>query len=99
MRLEMGLIQLTDLANCDEVMFWGKITTTGSPYYVAMGLNFKDHFGFPHKQFYFATATMEFKELPPLDEFNKGKAEGFNQLPFSGDPAQVLLNVVGEEGQ
>ena len=33
-----------------------------------------------------------------MDEFNKGKVEGFCHLPFEGDPNKILINIQGEEG-
>ena len=42
---------------------------------------------------------MMFEELPALDEYHKGKADQFNHLPFSGDAANILINVQGEENQ
>lgn len=61
MRLELGLLKLTDLANSDQLLFWGKIITTGQPYYIAVGVDFKDHYAFPHKKFYWSSSNMEFK--------------------------------------
>ena len=95
----MGLLRLIDLANADQLLFWGKINTTSSPYYIAMGLDFKDKYAFPHKKFYYAPATFIFDQLPALDEFNRQKVENFCHLPFSGDPNQILVNIQGEEGQ
>ena len=61
MKLEMGLLRLTELANADQLLFWGKITTIGNPYYIAVGIDFKDHYAFPHKKFYYATANLIFE--------------------------------------
>lgn len=58
MKLELGLLKLTDLANSDQLLFWGKIMTTGQPYYLAVGVDFKDHYAFPHKKFYWSSSNM-----------------------------------------
>lgn len=57
----MGLLKLTDLANSDQLLFWGKILTTTQPYYIALGIDFKDQYSFPHKKFYYSSTNMEFK--------------------------------------
>ena len=53
MKLELGLIKLSELANADQLLFWGKVTTTASPYYIAVAIDFKGHYAFPHKKFYY----------------------------------------------
>lgn len=91
------------MANADQLLFWGKILTTSTPYYIAVAIDFKGHYGFPHKKFYYRYAihwlskdNFEFQELPTLDEFNKTNANQFNNLPFTGNPQTVLLNVQPE---
>ena len=95
----MGLLRLTELANADQLLFWGKIFTNQNPYYIAMAVDFKGQYAFPRKRFFYATNNFVFDELPALDEYNREKVEGFCKAPFSGDPAQVLINIQGEEGQ
>lgn len=95
----MGLLKLTDLANADQLLFWGKVFTNQNPYYIATAVDFKGHYAFPHKRFFYANQNFIFEELPALDEFNREKVAGFCSVPFSGDPAQILINVQGEEGQ
>lgn len=90
---------MTELAESDQLLFWGKIYTTQNPYYIAKAIDFKGHYAFPHKRFYYATSNFIFEELPALDEYNKEKIEGFAHLPFSGDPNQILINIQGEEGE
>ena len=34
-------------------LFWGKITTTSTPYYIALAIDFKGQYGFPHKKFFY----------------------------------------------
>ena len=71
----MALIKLTDLAQADQLLFWGKIFTTSQPYYIAMSLNFAGHYAFPEKKFYYTRDNMNFEPLPTPDEYHKGKAD------------------------
>ena len=86
LRLELGLLRLSELANADQLLFWGKISTTSSPYYIAVGVDFKGHYSFPHKKFYYARDKMVFSELPSPDPFNRPNADQFNHTPFTGNP-------------
>jgi radial spoke head protein 9 len=48
------------------------------------------------------SGDLDFKELPELMVQHEGLSEKFNEMPFTGDPAKVLVNVEGEgdgEGQ
>jgi len=61
------------LANADQLLFWGKITTTSTPYYIAVAIDFKGHYGFPHKKFFYrfalfnaAKITFSFRICQPL---------------------------------
>lgn len=53
MKLELALLRLTELADADQLLFWGKIVTMSVPYYVAMAVDFAGKFAFPHKKFYY----------------------------------------------
>lgn len=62
MRLEMSLLKLSDTVNSDQLLFWGKILTTGQPYYIAVAVDYEGCYAFPHKKFYWSSGnTMEFK--------------------------------------
>lgn len=41
------------------------------------------------------TDNCNFKPLSELDKFNKDKIDQFNNLPFTGNPAHILINVEG----
>mgnify|MGYP000915980320 FL=1 len=106
MKLELGLVRLTELANPDQLLFWGRVDTTTKPYYIAMSLDLKGHFEFPHKGFYwrychrpFSTNNFTFAELPPIMKEYKDKVGSFNHLPFTGNPKHILVNVTGPEGE
>lgn len=60
MQLELALTALTNQIDCDEVLFWGKITGQKEDYYIAMCIWFKEKYEFPDKQFFWAT-TKSFK--------------------------------------
>jgi len=53
-KLEMGLLRLIPDANADQLLFWGKIFTTSQPYYIAVAIDFKGHYAFPKKTFFYA---------------------------------------------
>ena len=53
MKLELGLIRLSEQANADQLLFWGKVVTTSTPYYIAVALDFKGHYAFPYKKFFY----------------------------------------------
>jgi hypothetical protein len=42
------------------------------------------------------TDNFNFKELPELDKFNISKANDFNNNPFTGNPATILINIQGD---
>lgn len=94
----MGLLRLIQLANADQLLFWGKVSTTTQPYYVAVGVDFKGHYAFPKKTFYYATDNFNFQLLPQLDKFNQQYANDYNTLPFTGNPKHILRDVEGAEG-
>lgn len=52
LKLEIALVKLSQSVECDQLLFWGRIEGIASNYYLAMSLNFKGQFEFPHKRFY-----------------------------------------------
>ena len=91
----MGLLRLIQIANADQLLFWGKIFTTSTPYYIAVSVDFKGHYAFPHKSFYYATDKFDFKPLPELDKFNQPFTDEFNSLPFTGNPQNLVRKIEG----
>ncbi len=89
MQLELALTALTNQVNCDEVLFWGKITGQKEDYYIAMCIWFKEKYEFPDKQFYWATTkAFKFNQIPdPLEQHNN-----FAEMstPFIGDPKFII---------
>jgi len=51
------------MANADQLLFWGKVTTTSSPYYIALAIDFKGHYGFPHKKFFYRYQSFHIAEI------------------------------------
>lgn len=98
MQLEIALTQLTNQVDCDEVLFWGKITGQKEDYYIALCIWFKGKYEFPDKTFYWATTkNFKFSQIPdPLEQHNN-YAE--MSTPFVGDPKFIinLLEVPKEE--
>ena len=70
----MGLEQLLSLKGGDvtlfeELLFWGKFIGTKNDYYIAVGLNYANHYEFPEKVFFWALSTdFVFKPFPALND-------------------------------
>jgi hypothetical protein len=51
----MGALKLAESnPDIDEFKFWGRIETTGKPYYIIVGLQYSGKYEFPHKKFFWA---------------------------------------------
>jgi len=67
MQLEMALMTLQEKNDCEELVFWGKVTGMKNDYYIAMGLRYTDMYEFPVKTFYWALSSeFVFKEMPAI---------------------------------
>ena len=49
MNLEIGLRELHNKEKVEQLNFWGKITGEEGNYYIALGLNYTNHYEFPEK--------------------------------------------------
>ncbi len=70
-------------------------------YYIALGLNFKGNYEFPHKDFYWASsANYLFAAMPEMLEQHKADVDTLGG-GFTGDPGKVLVEneVKKEENQ
>ena len=68
-QLEMALMKLQAESPLEEVLFWGKIQALQNDYYIALGLNYKGHYEFPQKQFFWAVGgEIIFKPFPELND-------------------------------
>ena len=63
-RLEIGLQELMISEKNESLKFWGKIPGDDSDYYIALATNYKNHYEFPEKKFYFSTPNFVFELLP-----------------------------------
>lgn len=54
MQLETGLTALHATIDCDELLFWGKVTGITNDYFIAIGYTYRGMFEFPVKSFYWA---------------------------------------------
>lgn len=98
LQLEIGLTELCNESDCDELLFWGKIFGDKSDYFIAECLHFQGKYEFPDKHFYWATSKdYKFYPLPdPLEQHNQ-----FADMTdaFSGDPIKIIKNLEAPEGE
>lgn len=100
MQLDLALCELNNTLNCDELLFWGKISGPDKgDYFIAQCNHFVDRYEFPDKQFYWASSKdFKFTLLPEtLEQHNE-----FTEMssPFTGDPAHIIQNLeLPKEGE
>lgn len=85
--------ELHNKIKSEELWFWGKITGTESDYFFALAINYKDHYEFPEKVFYYTTsATYNFEKLPETFEYHdKDLQMNYNaNYPIIGNPNLVI---------
>lgn len=74
----------------ERLYFWGKIAGEESDYYIALGVNFKSHYEFPEKLFFFAPSTIVFQPLPETYPYHdKDFADNYIK-PLKGNPALII---------
>ena len=67
------------------------ILGTNGDYYIALGLNFKGCYEFPHKDFYWASSSNYlFTPLPEMLDQHKADVDLLKDT-FSGEPDKVLV--------
>lgn len=99
MNLQLSLPKLFEHENFEEVLLWGKIKGTAKDYYIALALNYKGHYEFPHKRFFWCTSqNWTFSELSAINPNDKEHAEKFNSL-FTGEPEKILVAAAEPEAQ
>lgn len=98
MQLEMGLSQLNAQIDCDELVFWGKITGIKNDYFIAMGLVFREMYEFPIKSFYWALSSdFTFRPFPSLNtQYNSVLNDEASF--FTGEPGRMIVQVKAAEG-
>jgi hypothetical protein len=100
LKLEIAFNELHNKIKCEEIWFWGKIFGSESDYYFALGINFKDHYEFPEKKFYFCTsANFNFEQLPSTFEYHdKDFVKSYSpNNPITGNPAIIIERYVKDE--
>ena len=89
----MALLKLQETTNHNEILFWGRINGISQDYYIVLGLDYKGHFNFPLKKFYYATApTYVFSPMPQPNEQYKKNVDECDAM-FFGDPEKILVEV------
>ena len=82
------------------MLFWGRIRGITQDYYIALGLNYKGHYNFPFKKFYYAASpSYAFLPIPqPNEQYKKDVDE--KDTMFFGEPMKILIEVKPpEEGE
>ena len=96
MQLEMSLNELQCKAECEELLFWGKITGLKNDYYIATGLRFTGMYEFPVKTFFWALSSdFQFKEMPKLTEAHDEIIDQDSSW-FTGEPERLMSKKEGE---
>ena len=96
MNLKLALLKIHENEDFEEILFWGKIKGTTRDYYIALTLNYKGHYEFPHKRFFWCTSqNWKFAELPAINPNDKELVERFN-INFAGEPEKVYVEAPPE---
>lgn len=91
--MEIGLTNLNNSIECDELLFWGRITGLKADYLVAVAVFYEGKYEFPVKKFYWATSNdFKFQEMPETLEQHNEHVNKYNDF-FTGDPAKILENL------
>lgn len=100
LQLDIGLTNLNNSIECDELLFWGKITGIKADYLIAEAIFYEGKYEFPVKKFYWATnATFNFEELPTLLDQHTELINKYNSTFFNGEPATILENLEAPAGE
>lgn len=89
-KLEFGLKELMIKTKNEALYFWGKITGEDSDYYIALGVNYKGHYEFPEKIFYYATPNFEFDVLPETFPYHDKDCIDNYYKPLKGNPNLII---------
>jgi radial spoke head protein 9 len=90
-KLEYALTELKNKEKNEKLYFWGKITGEDSDYFIAIGVNFKGHYEFPEKKYYFCQSlTYNFEELPPTFEYHDKDFLDTYYKPLKGNPTLII---------
>ena len=89
-KLEIALKELMAKEKPEKLFFWGKIFGEESDYYIALAVNFKDHYEFPEKKFYYSISDFNFVELPPTFEYHDKDMNDNYYKPLKGKPNDII---------
>ena len=90
LHLEYALKELMLKEKNEKTYFWGKITAEESDYFIAMGVNFKNHYEFPEKKYYYSTNKYEFLLLPETYEYHDKDFIDTYYKPLKGNPSIII---------
>jgi radial spoke head protein 9 len=97
MNIELGLLKLYEHEDFEEVHFWGRVRGVAKDYYIAMTVNFRGHYEFAHKRFFWCNAAnWTFAELPAINPNDRELAEQFNGF-FTGESDKILVEAPEQE--
>lgn len=89
--MEIALNELHNSVKNEELWFWGKIIGTEADYFVAIGINYKNHYEFAQKIFYYCTSTTyKFIPLPETSDTHLIDNQLYNNTFITGNPLLVL---------
>ncbi|CDW77660.1 UNKNOWN [Stylonychia lemnae] len=103
-QLDLGLQQLLTHQYpklFEELLYWGKIIGINADYHIAVGIDYSNHYEFPHKKFYYALSTnFQFKPFPALNDQHKDEYNKIKTL-ILGVPDKVhkIVEPVKQEGE
>lgn len=83
--------ELHNSVKTEELWFWGKIIGLESDYFVALGVNYKNHYEFPEKLFYYTpSTTFNFQPLPEISPSHLSDMQASNLAFLTGNPATII---------
>ena len=96
-KLEIALKELQNVSPHEVLQFWGKISGEDADYFIALGINFTNHFEFPQKVFYYATSTtFTFEPLPQTLPYHDAEMNKSYYDPLKGNP-NLLIKQMKQE--
>lgn len=98
-QLEIGLTNLNNSIECDELLFWGRINGLKADYFIAVAVFYEGKYEFPGKKFYWASNNdFKFAELPETLEQHNEFINKYNDF-FTGDHAKILESLETPAGE
>uniref|UniRef100_A0A7S3KNQ9 Radial spoke head protein 9 homolog n=1 Tax=Euplotes crassus TaxID=5936 RepID=A0A7S3KNQ9_EUPCR len=98
-QLDIGLTNLNNSIECDELLFWGRINGLKADYFIAVAVFYEGKYEFPGKKFYWASNNdFKFAELPETLEQHHEFINKYNDF-FTGDHTKILENLETPAGE